>query len=249
MEEYKTLNPCWLTIKAGKLLADAEKQVLDDILPNLYGYHLVQCAPPIFASFTSTSLISHKIMVNEVGYSNWPCSLVRGNCETLGLQNDSVDVVLLTHTLELAQRPHQVLREAHRVLIPEGHVVLTGINPFSLWGLVILIKKLFNRSLPMKMMSPRRVKDWLHLLGFEITEVEMFAFRPPLAHKKIMSKLLFLEKLGSKLWPIFGGGYAIVGCKKVVTLTAVKPKFVKKAKIWAGAEGVSGAGFKRDDAS
>lgn len=250
MKHYKTLNPCWLNIKAGKSLADTEKQILDEILPTLYGYHLVQCALPTFGSFSSSSLISHRIVVNEVGDSNWPSSLVRGQCEMLGIQNDSVDVVLLTHTLELAQKPHQVLREAHRVLIPEGHVVLTGINPFSLWGLVILLQKIFKKqSMTMKLISPSRVKDWLHLLDFEITRVEMFSFRPPFANKKIMENLSFLEKLGKKFWPIFGGGYAIVACKKVVTLTPVKPKFVKKTRLWADAEGVPGAGFKRDDAS
>lgn len=31
--------------------------------------------------------------------------------------------------------PHAALREVERVLVPEGRVVISGLNPTSLWGL------------------------------------------------------------------------------------------------------------------
>ena len=43
--------------------------------------------------------------------------------------------VVLPHVLEFEANPHQVLRESERVLIGEGHVVILGFNPWSLWGL------------------------------------------------------------------------------------------------------------------
>jgi len=48
---------------------------------------------------------------------------------------DSLSTVILPHVLEWHDLPHQVLREVHRVLMSEGHVVLTGFNPASLLGL------------------------------------------------------------------------------------------------------------------
>ena len=51
--------------------------------------------------------------------------------DALPLATDSVDALLLPHTLELHDNPHEVLREVARVLIPEGHVVVLGFNPVS----------------------------------------------------------------------------------------------------------------------
>ncbi len=49
---------------------------------------------------------------------------------------DSVDAVLLPHTLEFAADPYAIVREVDRVLSGEGQlVVLRGFQPFSLWGI------------------------------------------------------------------------------------------------------------------
>ena len=55
--------------------------------------------------------------------------------EELPFATHSIDLVVMPHILEFAEDPHQVLREVERVLVPEGHVVITGFNPASLWGL------------------------------------------------------------------------------------------------------------------
>jgi SAM-dependent methyltransferase len=55
--------------------------------------------------------------------------------DALPFPNQSLDLVLLPHTLELARDPHDTLREVERVLVPEGRVVIVGFNPASLWGL------------------------------------------------------------------------------------------------------------------
>ncbi|HET9843710.1 MAG TPA: methyltransferase domain-containing protein [Gammaproteobacteria bacterium] len=240
------LEPWWFTTKAGKIFLNDEKDNLNTLLPSLYGYHLIQCAPPFLGSFVSSSLISHRVLINIHGSSNWPCSLIRSEMECLPLLNDSVDVVLLTHTLELVSRPHQMLREAHRALIAQGHVVITGLNPFSFWGILILIKRIFSRSPPYKMISPNRVKDWLKLLDFEIKEYKMFYYRPPFSNVKFMNRLQFFEKMGQRFWPFFGGGYVIVAVKKVLRFTPVRPRFIRPKKIW-DAQGVTGsATYKKE---
>ena len=53
----------------------------------------------------------------------------------LSLQSDSVDVMLLPHTLEFAPDPHEVLREAARVLTGEGELVVLGFEPLGAWSL------------------------------------------------------------------------------------------------------------------
>ena len=46
--------------------------------------------------------------------------------EELPLEHNSCDVVVLHHALDFAQSPHQVLREAARILRPGGHLILLG---------------------------------------------------------------------------------------------------------------------------
>ena len=61
-----------------------------------------------------------------------PCGLSPRPCR---FPNASLDLLVLPHTLELSVDPHMALREVERVLVPEGRVVIAGLNPLSLWGL------------------------------------------------------------------------------------------------------------------
>ena len=91
--------------------------------------------------------------------------------------NDSFDLVVLFHPLELASRPHQALREVTRVLTDGGRLVVTGFNPWSLWGLWRLV----SRQHPLRdagFISPVRMADWLSLLDFRVTTTEFTGHRP-----------------------------------------------------------------------
>ena len=46
---------------------------------------------------------------------------VRAAPDFLPIESNSIDLVLLPHILEFSANPHQILREVHRVLVPEGH--------------------------------------------------------------------------------------------------------------------------------
>ncbi len=229
----------WYKQGVGSRFASAEQEELAKILPTLYGYHLLYLGEPGLISLVDSSLISHRILINphlksEVStISNLP-----GHLEALPIRSDSVDVVVLSHTLEQASNPHEVLRETHRVLIPEGHIVITGFNPISMWGGWYSTKKMVGKiSRQGKMLSPNRVKDWLKLLNFQIIGGRMFYFRPPIANEAVNQKLRFMEKWGEHCWPIFGGAYSLIAVKRVIPLTPIRAKW-KPEPIWQGAEGL-----------
>ena len=62
-----------------------------------------------------------------------PCAACSGPVDLLSPRlcrsNASLDLVVLPHTLELSVDPHMALREVERVLVPEGRVVIAGLNP------------------------------------------------------------------------------------------------------------------------
>jgi len=143
-------------------------------------------------------------------------------------------VVALLHVLEFSRQPHEILREAYRALIPEGRVVITGFNPWSLWG----VRRLARRgAVPWsgRFLSVNRLKDWLALLGFELDEAQTLLFRPPLRRHGMMARLDFLERYGARWWSALGGAYVVVARKRVIPLIPIKPRWrPRRAMIPSG---------------
>ncbi|MDH5573037.1 MAG: class I SAM-dependent methyltransferase, partial [Gammaproteobacteria bacterium] len=229
--------------QTGQLLEDYEQQILDEILPDLFGYHLLYLGHPDKFKTTSASRVSNQVLVNicTPGYYSYnpdismlPNPCFEADAHRLPVTADSIDVVVLPHLLEFSCYPHEVLREAERVLIPEGHVVIMGFNPFSIWSLWRLALGWRSR-IPWcgAFRSTTRIKDWLALLGFDISTTHYYFFRPPLQNKGILQKLGFLEHVGQRIWPIFGAGYIIVARKRTVTLTPIKPRWKSRQTIVA----------------
>jgi len=226
----------WYQKGVGQRLIQAESEQVTAFLPRLYGYHLVFLGDPGLITLVQASLISHRIVVDPHQMSEHQAySPLQGEMSAIPLRTDSVDVVVLSHVLEHVANPHDVLRETHRVLIPEGHVLITGFNPFSLWGIWHVIQKWLKAApQPGKMLSAGRVRDWLTLLNFQIVGGQMFYFRPPINHEGICQKLNFMERWGARWFSIFGGAYSILAVKRVVPLTPVRAKFKIGKPIWEG---------------
>ena len=95
--------------------------------------------------------------------------------DTLPFRSDSIDAIFLPHTLELVEDPYAVLREAERVLTGEGCLLICGFNPFSGWGARRVFGRYFGRpAFPphtQRMLSERRLRDWVALLGFDVDSV------------------------------------------------------------------------------
>lgn len=236
----------WYATPLGELLAQAEQAALEEILPNLFGYHLLQvgCAG---RSVLDSSLILHKVvMVNQHG-AELEVPLLAGEAEKMPIQTDTIDAVILYHALEFSHDPHQVLREAERILVPEGHIVILGFNPFSLWGLRRWLP--YRRSaMPWcgRFLSLLRLRDWLALLGFEVLSTRPLFFRPPLQRRGIMSQLGRMESWGARWWSIFGAVDVVVARKKVSTLTPIKPRWRPQRSLSSRLADTATRGYQRN---
>lgn len=152
---------------------------------------------------------------------------VRLQCDfdALPFPSQSLDLVVLPHALELAHDPHTALREVERVLVPEGRVVVVGLNPASLWG----VRQRFGRvkrSMALgdgALFLPRaseligywRLRDWLRLLSFEVERGRFGCWRPPVATQKWLDRFEWMEKTGDRWWPVFGAVYFVIAVKRV----------------------------------
>lgn len=224
----------WYRLPLGERLQAAEEESLAEILPNLFGYHLLQVGA-LGDGMLSASRVLHRAVM-AVGHS--PAGQPAGLCgepECLPVSSDSLDALILYHTLEFSRDPHQVLREAERVLVAEGHVVVLGFNPFSLWGLRKALP-LHRRAVPWcgRFVSVPRLRDWLSLLGFETVSVRQLFRRPPLQRPGALERVAFLERLHRRWLPLPGGVYLVVARKKVLTLTPIKPRWRPRRSLVSG---------------
>jgi SAM-dependent methyltransferase len=145
--------------------------------------------------------------------------------EQLSVRSDCIDVVVMPHTLEFCADPHQALREADRVLIPEGHLVLCVFNSLSLWGLRRVLERRQRSPWNGRALAVRRLKDWLSLLGFETRSVSYFYRAPPLSHGSLSSEMRRLSRGLPGRLPGLAGGCLLLARKKVSTLTPIRPRW------------------------
>jgi SAM-dependent methyltransferase len=209
----------WMHTPLGRYLIEREHRYFDRAVADIFGYNAFQVGMPQI-ELLRASRIPLRCRVA-------PCGAVdlRADFHDLAVASNSTDLVLLPHVLEFAQHPHQILREVARVLMPEGQVVISGFNPFSLWGW----RGVFHRGQDFpwrgRFIPLMRVKDWLALLGFEIIGGEMACYAPPSRQQKWLERFGFMESAGDRWWPIAGGVYFLQAVKRVRGARLIMPKW------------------------
>lgn len=216
----------WFTNDLGKELLDTEQQILDQLLPSLYGVHLVQIGVDPTIDLASKSAVAHTFIVyHKLELGMQPNSLIAQNAE-LPLEHNSVDVVLLHHSLDFAASPHQVLREAARILRPGGHLLIVNFNPVSWWGLSRFWTRKSKEPIWQKghFISHHRLVDWINLL--ELTELKTKSdyFLPSYESSNVRRKFGKLQSLGRKYLSRFGAFNIILARKDVGGMTAIQPE-------------------------
>ncbi|MFT5814182.1 MAG: SAM-dependent methyltransferase [Psychroserpens sp.] len=212
----------WQHLPNGKLIVTNINQALAVWWPKFFGYHILKIGALSGEIDCSESPIKHQLtLTNELKNAD-----IVAEIDDLPLLEHSVDVCVLAHALEFSLDPHHVVREANRVLIPNGYLVITGFNPFSLVG--------FNQFIPYRrnqtpwnerLFSPMRVKDWLHLMGFEI-QLDKRLLHSSLAGQLTQGAFSYhWHNIAARYFPSLGSVYVIVAKKRVLPLTPMKAKW------------------------
>lgn len=213
----------------GQYLQSAEQTLYDQAVADLFGFNALQMGC-VQMDLLRNSRVAHRFISSECVTESQAHDLC---CEDdfLPFENASVDLLLLPHRFEFSERPHQTLREAERVLMPEGHLLISGFNPYGMWGAALLLRNLFsgqrNRSFPWdgKFIGLARLKDWLALLGFEVVSVQMCCHVPPFEQEAWHKRFSFMDKVGSNWLRLVGGVYFVVAKKRVVGMTPLRPSW------------------------
>ncbi len=214
----------WFQTPLGQQLVDDQRQCVTGIMKSKFGQHLVQLDVGLFQPLVKNPPVGCMSLMSRLE-NRAACPVIRAVPEHLPLRPDTIDHLLLHHTLDFCEDPFQALREAETTLVSGGYMIVVGFNPNSFWG----IRRLFqfkNNQQPWngRFLSVNRVQDWLNVLGLEVQSHYSVVHRLPIASVAWAEKLNWLNSLLTRAFPQTGGCYVLVTQKRVpgITLTGAK---------------------------
>lgn len=263
----------WLKTPPGEYLLAWECAQFDAVVADIFGYHALQLGLAPLPALQTNRMPHRWLAVPTAGNSLDSVTSAISDASKQAIQpvadlvtdfaalpffENSLDLLVLPHSLELSPDPHATLREAQRVLVPEGKLVVCGFNPMSLWGLKQARGHLYHRlsrivsgeagaAVPSQTPAPgglselflpeageflgyRRMKDWLRLLNFEIESDQFGCYRPAVRSDKWLQRFAWMDKAGARYWPILGAVYMVVAVKRVHGMRLLSPNW-KGARV------------------
>lgn len=256
----------WFQTPPGRYLLEWERAQHEQAVADVFGYHAVQLGMADLDALQTNRMPHRWLALDTAGFAatggavpegEAPAEashggpganpvaqrpLLRTDFAALPFPAASLDLVVLPHTLELNADPHATLREVERVLVPEGRVVICGLNPASLWGLrqrrAHLCRRLGFGELYLpdagEFIGYWRLRDWLRLLSFEVESSRFGCYRPAARSEQWLRRFEWMDRAGERWWPIFGAAYFIVAVKRVHGMRLLTPAW-KPAKTLANA--------------
>jgi SAM-dependent methyltransferase len=222
-QQKSTLSD-WFATPRGEYVLRWEQAQFDSAVEDVFGFNAVQVGLSRFDLLRQNRIP----LRTRVGLD--PASDLVADSGALPLATGSVDLVVLPHVLEFSAHPHRILREAARVLMPDGQIVISGFNPLSLWGLKrALVPSRNEYPWCGRFIGLLRLKDWLQLLSFELNGGRFGCYAPPFSQSQLLGRSAFMEKAGERWWPIAGGVYVVRAVKRTIGMRLVMPSWRSQA--------------------
>ncbi len=179
MAEYSSVLAAWQAGSLGRAVAGAEAQLLAEVCDDVFGIELLQIG---CWGRDRELLAASRVRRQTVIAAAYPAGQrpdIVASAAGLPVATGAIDAVILPHSLEIEPDPRAVLREAERVLVGEGQLIVLGFTPFSLWGLRAAASRGGYPPGVSRVLSEHRLRDWLGLLGFEVTAVRHYLHVAP----------------------------------------------------------------------
>ncbi len=240
----------WFDTPPGRYLLAWEQAQFDAAVADVFGYHALQLGLPPVQGLRTNRMPHQWVALSKEHDGARPTHHFITDFSALPFAENSLDLVLLPHALELDADPHATLREVERVLVPEGRVVICGLNPASLWGLRQKRARLYQRIGVGQLYLPesgefigyRRLRDWLRLLSFEVDSAHFGVWRPAFRSESWLQRFEWMDSLGERWWPIFGAAYCVVAVKRVRGMKLLGPTWKTVRKLGTSPAPISVAG-------
>ncbi len=211
-KSIKTLHSeNWYLGTEGICVSDAIKTLMQVKLSKIFGYYAIEMGvhTSVFSLLEPSRIKNNIKIFSEVRAAKRSQDSIVAEPEFLPIVFDNIDLVIASHVFESSQYPHQVLREIDRVLVPEGHCLLIGFNPYSRLNLFRRLRLSKTNFKEQTFRSAGKMRDWLKVLGFEIISTHTYGYRPSIENKRLFNSLEWLDKIGMRFAKNLGDVYVI----------------------------------------
>ncbi len=131
MAEYSSALAAWQTGALGRAVVAAEAQLLAEVCDDVFGLELLQVGSwGRSRELLSASRVRRQTVIAAAFPPGQPPDIV-ASAAGLPVGSGTIDAVVLPHSLEIEPDPRAVLREAERVLLGEGQLIVLGFRPLQ----------------------------------------------------------------------------------------------------------------------
>jgi SAM-dependent methyltransferase len=224
----------WQTGTLGRAVVAAETQLLAEVCDDVFGLELLQLGSwGPGRELLQSSRIRRQTVVAPVSASGIRPDIV-ANLAGLPIQSGSIDAVLLPHSLEIEPDPRAILREADRVLLGEGQLIILGFRPCSLWGLRAAATRTRYPPGFSRLLSERRLRDWLAVLGYEVGAARHYLYVAPREPTGDPGQLALGMLRRGLFNPLPAGGYLLRARKRVYAPTPLRLRRRERSRVLGG---------------
>ncbi|MBS0384921.1 MAG: methyltransferase domain-containing protein [Proteobacteria bacterium] len=176
-------------------------------------------AAPYLERFRSGARRVVAMMPADQGAERWPADAptltALGEEARLPFMDAVFDRVLMVHALEESDAAHAMLREAWRVMAPEGRLVVIAANRWSWWAQADATP--FGRGRPY---SRAQLADLLADAMFQPVASARALYAPPMPWTPFVRTADAFERVGEVMWPALGGLVLMEAVKRLYATTA-----------------------------
>ncbi|MBA2652380.1 MAG: methyltransferase domain-containing protein [Tatlockia sp.] len=195
----------WFNSPQGINIAGFFSSELNQLGDFLHGETLLQLGSYGKNDWLKALHYSHKWQATL--YSKSSNSLI-SSYNQLPLDRNSVDCVVAPLIMEAFKFSNSPIDEIDRILKPMGYVVFFGINPFSLWGIYLRLKR--HSCLGEKTKTVFSIQRAMIHRGYVQSYLSSFYYIPPVFTANWVEKLEILNVLGKMVSPCPAGFYCLV---------------------------------------
>ena len=204
----------------GRVIRRIIREKILEIWPDLkamnilgYGYAL-----PYLKPYLDQSSCLSVMMPQQMGIHHWPPENKNLVClsaeDTLPIETNSVDRILMVHSLEFLDNPEETFEELWRVLKSSGRLLIVVPNRVGLWARSDWSP--FGQGQPY---SARQVENFLSDNLFVHERTTHALFSPPFQSEFLLRAAQFFEKIGAYIYPALGGVHVIEASKQLYANT------------------------------
>ncbi len=190
----------------GQVCTHSLRRAVARIWPEAKGESVIGIGYPLptLRPFLKSADVVGAVLPASQGVIHWPSNqenlTLLSHEGVLPFRGGTINRLILLHAIEHSQPVSQLLAEAERLLTPSGRMLVMVPNRRSLWARAENTPYAHGQPY-----SKAQVKRLLTQHGFHITHSSEALFFPPNHSRTLLRFARFIEKLGQKFFPHFGG--------------------------------------------